>query len=254
MSDVMAVLQVLYRLHRGVCIPDYEKVLEQSYFCFLSNMDRRNMVIVDVGAHSGRHLERFAEIVGNHGRAIAFEPLPHLAKALRTRFPDVDVREFALGRVPSEGTFHYFHTHAEMSGLLQRPDVAGTAERLRVKIDTLDNQVSDLDRLDYLKIDIEGAEIDCLVGGRNVITRLRPFISVEYGKPTYSAYGHTALSLFALASELNYTLADVFGNLIEGEAEWLSICDRVYWDYFMIPNERVDEWRAYFQTMAMPRG
>jgi hypothetical protein len=35
-------------------------------------------------------------------------------------------------------------------------------------------------------------------------------------------------------------------NLIETEGEWLAICDAMYWDYFLVPTERADDWRRYF--------
>ena len=134
------------------------------------------------------------------------------------------------------------------SGLRQRKsDVLVSFESVRVTVDTLDRQTADLEQLSYIKVDIEGGEVDCLRGGRETIMRLRPFISVEYGAPGYSVYGHTALTLFTLAQELNFLISDLFGNLIETESDWLNICDLSYWDYFLVPAERIDDWKSNFR-------
>ena len=50
-----------------------------------------------------------------------------------------------------------------------------------------------------MKIDIEGGEVACLRGATRVLKHFRPFISVEYGRPSYSAYGLTARSLYDTA-------------------------------------------------------
>ena len=51
-----------------------------------------------------------------------------------------------------------------------------------------------------------------------------------------------------VAADMNYVASDLFGNLIETESDWLNICDVSYWDYFLIPRERVDDWKACFRS------
>jgi len=241
MNSALAVVRALQAIHDG-SYPDYEKVLTKAYRRFLTQTP--NPVIVDVGANVGLHLGEFVQF----GRTIAFEPIPHLAAALSERFPQADIRQAALCREPSKASFCYLPDAIGMSGLRLRDThgMASVVQTIEVKIETIDRQLSGLNQLSYVKIDIEGGEIYCLRGGCDTITRLRPFISVEYGKAGYAAYGHTALTLFEWAREMNYIPSDVFGNLIETEGEWLAICDAMYWDYFLVPAERADDWRRYF--------
>jgi hypothetical protein len=89
MSDALAVARAFGALHAGICIPDYEKVLTQSYYRFLRRI--AEPVILDVGAHAGLHLEQFALL----GRVIAFEPIPEFAQLLRERYhgrPNIEIR------------------------------------------------------------------------------------------------------------------------------------------------------------------
>ncbi len=246
MSNALAVARALSVLHNGVCVPDYEKLLTIAYHRFLWKIPSHDVVIVDVGAHDGLHAGHFARFAGSAGRVIAFEPLPDFAHGLRARFhqPNVEVREIALGAQP--GFAHFQHNRGSPGelGLRQRRShVPATFETIHVTVDTLDRQAADLERLSYIKMDVEGGEIDCLLGGRDTIMRLRPYISVEYGAPGYTAYGHTGGTLFDVARDLHYVPSDLFGNLIETESEWLAICDLSYWDYFLVPAERIDDWK-----------
>jgi FkbM family methyltransferase len=249
MSNALAVARALAALHNGICVPEYEKLLTQAYHRFLWRIPSQDIVIVDVGAHAGLHVEHFARFARSQGKVIAFEPLPNFARDLKARFaqPNVEIREIALGREAGVAQFQRNRDILGESGLRQRRSHVPVAfETVAVVLDTLDRQLAGLDRFSYVKIDVEGGEIDCLVGGRKTIMRLRPFVSVEYGAPGYSVYGHTAATLFALALDLNYVISDLFGNVIEAEADWLKICDAAYWDYFLIPSERIGEWKGYF--------
>jgi len=153
----------------------------------------------------------------------------------------------ALADKPGHSEFLVLHQSIGMSGFKQRIDSDDqSAERITVEVDTVDRQAAGLSRLDYIKIDIEGAEISCLRGARQTVARLRPWISVEYGMPTYSIFGNTAMSLFDWARENGYVLSDLFGNLIPTAEEWIVVCDYSYWDYFLVPAERQQEWTSFF--------
>jgi FkbM family methyltransferase len=233
-----AVAHAMHTLHQGIVVPDYEKLLESVY----SKILRPGGVAVDVGAHAGRHLKRFASLVGPSGRVIGFEPIPQLAEALQSEpFENksvTEIRQIALSDHTGTDTFRLAPDDAlGVSGLKQRDFYTdGMLLRdIQVQIDTLDNQLADLTRLDFIKMDIEGSEIDCLNGGRKVIARHRPVISVEYGRPSYSAYGHTAETLFDWAVDNGYRISDLFGNEVESVDEWRNVCDVSFWDFLLRP-------------------
>ena len=92
---------------------------------------------------------------------------------------------------------------------------------------------------DYVKMDAEGAEVDILEGAAQVVSKFRPIVSTEYGGPSYSAYGRQRRSLFDLCERYNYCVADIFGNPIFDLSEWEECCDSVYWDYFLVPREKL---------------
>lgn len=223
---------------------DFEGMLEQHYRRFLRTGD----TVIDVGAHTGRHLSRFVECVGKSGRVVAFEPLPVAFQELQARFtqPNVVLRNCALAN--QAGTVSFVHAQGapEESGLRQRiynrPDLTTPVE-ITVPAELLDSYVDEVPGLTYVKIDVEGGEMDVLQGGRRLIDAHRPYLSVEYGKPGYSVYGHSLFTLFDFSQTIGYVMYDIFGHRL-GRSEWPMSCDSICWDFFMVPAEHVDAFEA----------
>jgi len=215
---------------------DFEAILEQQYRRFL----RHDATIIDVGAHAGRHTGAFVEIAPR-GRVIAVEPLPDKAEAPRQAFGSrITLFEGALGEREGRTSFVWAQGTPEESGLKRRnyndPANANPTE-IDVAIGTLDSLGRDLLRCDFIKIDVEGAELTALKGGGALIRRLRPVISVEFGRPAYSAYGHEPGDLFDFAEQHGYRLHDLFLNPVPDRETWLAVCDCATWDFFMLPQE-----------------
>lgn len=224
---------------------DWECVLERGYRRFLTAQS----CVWDIGGHAGRHARVFIEDIGCRQVQI-FEPLPDQRAQLEQRFgarPGVSIFPCALSDAPGQADFVVNRAAPEESGLRERlyNDPAGKQlETIPVPVATLDALQPELgDRVDYIKIDAEGAEIDILRGGADVLTRLKPIVSVEYGLSSYTAYGHHRMSLFETASDLDYRICDLFGNPFDQE-QWDNVVDRFYWDYYLVPKERADGFQA----------
>lgn len=219
---------------------DYEQVLERQYARLL----RRGDTVVDIGAHAGRHLARFLDCVGAAGRVHGFEPLPvmhaRLAKAFRR--PNVFLHEVALTDAAGKVEFVVAEGAPEESGLRERVynnPGAVTPRRIEVTAQTLDHYADTLRGLRFIKIDVEGAEMNVLQGAIGVLEHYRPVVSVEYGRPAYGVYGHDTFTLFDFAERHGFAMYDIFAHRLD-RAAWAIACDSVYWDYFMVPVESED--------------
>jgi FkbM family methyltransferase len=137
--------------------------------------DRRRRA-VDVGAHYGIYTFRLARLFG---RVEAFEPQPTCADVIAARaHPRVHVHRTALSSA-DRGTRVYV------------PLVAGHAQRARATLSSpagpstsITTSASRLDGegyadLDFMKIDVEGHELDVLGGARETIRRCQPLLLVE---------------------------------------------------------------------------
>lgn len=138
---------------------------------------------VDVGANTGIFAFYAATRVGSAGRIIAVEPEPENCRWIRAGIEAngfAQVRLFAGGLSDRDGeaTLHL----AEKSGWHtlnpgQRKRMQG---ELRVQTWTLDSIAADLDRLDCVKIDVEGHEHAVLAGATDSVPRFRPVILLDW--------------------------------------------------------------------------
>ena len=230
---------------------DFEHMLEQHYRRFLNRGDG----VIDVGAHTGRHLVNFIECVGDSGHIIAFEPLPFAYEHLRARYRHANVilKNAALSN--TEGVVSFVHAQGtpEESGLRERIYNSPTTANphvIEVTAEKLDRYVDDIPRLKYIKIDVEGGEMNVLAGGTRMLRAHRPLVSVEYGRPGYSAYGHTLFTLFDFAEANDYVMYDIFANRL-GREQWPQSCDCICWDFFMVPAEKETEFARLVPPVAV---
>ena len=112
-----------------------------------------------------------------------FEPFPDVLATLHHNvqangFTNVRLRNFCAGDQTRPAKFWMNFNKPNSFSLFQRDQNALCLSTLIVSLDDLFSWEG-LDRLDYLKIDAEGAEAEVLTGGRNTINKYRPIILVE---------------------------------------------------------------------------
>jgi FkbM family methyltransferase len=172
-------------------------------------------VVLDVGAHVGVHAltaaRRLRELGG--GRVIAFEPTPDSSAAVRAGAARnglaVDVVQSALGETEGEielrGDPRYDTRDAGVRSQFGEGDVVA-----RAPVTTFDAWAgrTGLDRLDVVKLDIEGAEILALRGMRESLRRLEPrLLAIEVKDVVMERGPGDEASLHALLRECGYVAA-----------------------------------------------
>lgn len=136
--------------------------------------------VLDIGANFGAHTFAFARAVGPKGAVIAVEPQWALFAMLCGSSQlqgarNVRARWCAMGREAS--TVHIptmDYTKGGNFGGLALRDVTEGESVACVPLDAWN-----MDDVDFIKIDVEGMELDVLEGGRETIQRCRPVLSVE---------------------------------------------------------------------------
>lgn len=138
---------------------------------------------VDVGAHVGNHTLYFAAVLGME--TCAFEPnaasFALLESNVRQNGIDQNclLRNAAVGACP--GRARSIAESVSNSGMAKvEPDPNG-----EVPIVTLDDEMADLQRVDLIKIDVEGGEFDVLKGASALLQRTRPLLYVEIMEPAF---------------------------------------------------------------------
>lgn len=148
-------------------------------------------------------LSRFCSLAPN-GRHIAVEAIPSKVTFLHRKFPEVDVLQTALsdhvGMVP-------FYVNLGASGFssLGRHG-QGPFGRIEVKCTNLDAIVPRDRRFDFLKIDVEGAELSVLRGAKKLLACDRPSVLFECGPSGPALFGYKAVELHDFFTANNYSV------------------------------------------------
>ncbi|HWY17530.1 MAG TPA: FkbM family methyltransferase [Solirubrobacteraceae bacterium] len=168
---------------------------------------------VDVGTNRGQVLSE-AMRVAPRGRHIAFEPIPDLAAEVARTFPQVDCRHMALGARTEVTQFCHFTQLDGWSGLRRNPEISdrqGHPEYITVEVSTLDAELASLTP-SVIKIDVEGAELAVLEGGRSVLSQARPVVIFEHVAQASALYGAAPGALWDLLTEVDYEIFAVTGD------------------------------------------
>jgi FkbM family methyltransferase len=172
---------------------------------------------VDVGCHKG-YILRMMMHYAPRGKFHAFEPLPDFYSELVDSFKTKNVKVYntALSNKQGTATFNYVVSNPAYSGFIKRryPDHEEEIT-ITVNTDLLDNIFDHSQRVSFIKIDVEGAELQVLEGARNVIGRDKPIIVFEHGLGVADVYGIRPEDVY----DLLYTKCGMRVSLLE---DWLN--------------------------------
>lgn len=176
---------------------------------------KRDSNCIDVGAHSGFFLRQFLEFAPA-GRHLAFEPIPALAAELRQKFPGVEVHGYALSDQEGQATFHYVPELPGWSGLRSQPyPVATHPQMIPVELRRLDHLITESTPIAFIKIDVEGAELEVLRGAAGILRYQKPVVLFECGKIHHTSYATTPKTIheFLASCGMGVFLLDQSGPL-----------------------------------------
>lgn len=174
--------------------------------------------IVDVGANIGDHTHTYAQWVPG-GRVIAYEPQPEAFECLawNTRnCPNVSLWRRLVGAAGGQATVTQDRRNQGASYVSvpgeQAPLLLPATEMV-----TLDAHLDDAPRLDLIKVDVEGYELEVLKGAAQLIRRFHPVLCLEAGLSQQQRYGHTQEELLQYVRGLGYTLLFAGGGPLQAQ-------------------------------------
>jgi len=147
----------------------------------------RGDVAFDGGANQGIYTTAFANYVGATGKVISIEPMKYAVDLIQKNceLNGLDNVEIANAGLSDEiGTARLDLSEGVGSASITN-DYGGedVIEIETTTIDTLVEQFS-LDRVDFIKLDIEGAELKALYGAKNTIEKFNPRFCLEVTSDT----------------------------------------------------------------------
>jgi FkbM family methyltransferase len=201
---------------------------------------QNNYNCIDIGCHKGEILELMLQYAPK-GKHYAFEPIPYLFKELEKKYKNkAQIFPYALSDRSGHSTFQLVKNAPAYSGIKRRQyDISNPEiEEIEVELKTLDEMISPNEKIDFIKIDVEGGEFGVLKGARNILQKNKPTILFECGKGASDYYGTNPfdlydfisnemdLSIFTLTSYIKNKpplTRDEFGNYFNTNAEYYFV-------------------------------
>lgn len=179
---------------------------------------RKDSTCVDVGCHKGEVLEEMLRLAPD-GKHFAFEPIPELYQNLRTKFNGhVKVHQLALSDDAGEVTFQHVVSNPAYSGIRKRTYKGDEdIEVIKVQQDRLDSILPEGVAIDFMKIDVEGAEMQVLKGAKERIRASKPVIIFEHGLGASDHYGTTPEMIYDLLATDCGLMVSLMEDYLEGE-------------------------------------
>lgn len=178
---------------------------------FLYGFLKEGMIFFDVGAFQGIYSVVAAKKVGRQGRVFAFEPSRKEWPILKANLfvngiKNVKVESYALTSKTDEFTLYVVKVEGIGLNSLKKRITNYPLREIRVKGTTIDEYCSQnrIERIDIMKIDIEGGELEFFYGAKKVLNVYRPLIICEVLDACTSLWGYKAKDIIHFLKEAGY--------------------------------------------------
>jgi FkbM family methyltransferase len=190
---------------------------------------------LDIGCHQGTMLSEMLKFapLGVHS---GFEPLPDMYQGLQEKFGEMrNVRLYncALSDSAGQVTFQHVVSNPGYSGLRRRryDRENELIQEITVQTELLDNIVERGFPIRFIKIDVEGAELQVLRGGVETIKANKPVIVFEHGLGAADYYGTKPEDIFELLVSMCGLRLFTLGEWLEFEGK-KSLGEEAFCDHF----------------------
>lgn len=198
----------------------FEPDVKEAY----SKLVRPGAVVLDIGANIGAHTLPLAGLVGKNGRVFAFEPTDYAFEKLTKNLAanpqaaqNVSANQIILGgpgttmprTIPSSWPLN------QGQNTKSHPIHKGSFNPLiGAKLTTLDHwsRQAGIKRLDFIKMDVDGFEVDVLEGGKKTISRFKPTIIMELAPYALREKKRSFWELLYLIKSLSYICRHLDGT------------------------------------------
>ena len=199
-----------------------------SIFQFFSQINPyKDCVVVDVGAQSGSYT-LFAKYLPE-AKFHSFEPFKHSFDLLNdniklNNIENVTTYNIALSNVSGMTTLNTSESHNGLHTIGANPLRFDDVVPVEIEVNTLDSYFYDVDRrLDYIKVDTEGWELNVLKGGINTLKKYKPVIQLEWVQTNMKQCSVDENDISQLLEDIGYKEHSFWSKFNAGTEEKLFI-------------------------------
>lgn len=165
-----------------------------------------NGIVLDIGGFIGDHTIAYLNKVGENGIVYAFEPYIKAFECLEFNLKDyknVKAFNYALGNSEDYISIEIVETNDGMNFIKEGNEVRIT------KLDTISQNFT---KLDFIKIDCEGYELEVLKGGQHTIQKFKPKMLIEINEMTLNRQGIKREDIYEWLDTAGYIYHNIYAN------------------------------------------
>jgi FkbM family methyltransferase len=201
----------------------------------------KDFTVFDIGANIGWYSMNIAKQIET-GNIICFEPVPQTFGLLKKNiqingFKNIEINNLGLGEKEGEHIF-YVSQNTSVSSSSANITQDANSNQISCKVTTLDKFVSEksIPKIDFIKCDVEGAELFVYKGGLETINKFKPIVFSEMLRKWSAVFGYHPNDIITLFTELNFSC---FFNEEDKLVEIKSIVDSTAaTNFFFLHNEK----------------
>ena len=176
---------------------------------------------IDVGAHGGTVCSDLSQAVGERGTVVAFEPRADYARTLERTLrllgvENVKVFPMALGDSNGESRLVIADSDGDITGkshLATGLEDGANTQPVEIRsLDSLSDSFPFFLKATFVKIDVEGAELQILKGGASFFAFAKPIIYCEIEDEWCGRYGHAAETVRDYIVAMGYSIRQIEGG------------------------------------------
>jgi FkbM family methyltransferase len=185
---------------------------EAENFSFLKQQVKPGNTVLDIGAHIGFFANITAQMVGNAGKVFAFEPTPSTYAMLQKMCADnnntgiVTPVNKAVGKEDGSITFYVSDDKIDNTNSTVGYREGSNHKPIDIPLTSVDNfvQQQGLQQVDFIKIDVEGAEYDTIRGAAETMQKFKPACILAIHPKLIAAKGDRLEDIYDFAVNAGY--------------------------------------------------
>ena len=202
----------------------YETDYEADNVKYFRTSVKNGNIVIDVGAQLGLMTKLFSDLVGENGRVHSFEPTPTTFALLNetvhlNHLSNVVTNQMAVCEVSGTAGFSISGIDADAGNTLST-DRSLNRKEITINTISIDDYMASkkTPKIDFIKIDAEGAEYLVLLGATSAMKNDRPFINLALHPISIKNMGHSLEQIYDLVQERGYKI--MYLNTIIDKAEF----------------------------------
>jgi len=185
---------------------------EQENFDFLREQVKAGDIVLDIGAHIGLFAVAAAQLTSSNGKVYAFEPAAETQALLQKTIAIngvehiIEAHDEAMGASSGKTTFYVSPIKGDNSNSLVSYKEDRELQAIEVNMFSIDDFVKNknIQKLAFIKIDVEGAEYDALSGAVGTLTKLKPACIVAIHPEPILSKGDSLEKIYDLICSCGY--------------------------------------------------